>query len=91
MVLTYTQQIGRFRLPYIHEETPALTGIFSEYVRTPPQAVRSFHPVFSLTVLGRDANAVCGNVGTNAFGIKSTCDFLFKHGGYSICRGFEYE
>ena len=91
VVPTYSQQIGRFGLPYIHEETPTLTGIFSEYVRTRPQAVRSFHPVFSLTAIGCDAKAICGNVGTNAFGIKSAYDFLFKHGGHSICLGFEYE
>lgn len=91
VVPSYSQQVGRFGLPYVHEETPALTGIFCEYVRKRQDAVRSFHPVFSLSAVGRDAMEICGNVGTNSFGATSAYDYLFKHGGYSVCLGFEYE
>jgi len=91
VVPTYSQQIGRFGLPYIHEETPTLTGVFSEFIRTCPGAVRSFHPVFSLTALGYHAQEICGEVGTSGFGAQSAYDHLFKHGGHSICLGFTYE
>ena len=90
VVPTYSQQIGRFGVPYDHKNTPTLCGVFSEFIRTYPSAVRSFHPVFSLTALGGHANEICGNVGVNAFGAKSAYDNLFKRGGHSICLGFEY-
>jgi aminoglycoside 3-N-acetyltransferase len=90
VVPTYSQQVGRFGLPYIHEETQTLNGIFSEFIRTQPQSVRSFHPVFSLSAFGPDAKHLFGNVGVNAFGINSAYDRIFKRGGHCICLGFEY-
>ena len=91
VVPTYSQQVARFGIPYNHENTPTLCGVFSEFIRTYPGAIRSFHPVFSLTALGYHANEICGNVGVNAFGAKSAYDNLFKYDGHSICLGFRYE
>jgi len=91
VVPTYSQQVGRFGLPYIHEETPTLAGVFPEFIRQHPGSIRSFHPVFSLTALGYHAKEICGNVSTNGFGMGSAYDNLFKHGGHSISIGFDYE
>ncbi|MFH0909113.1 MAG: AAC(3) family N-acetyltransferase [bacterium] len=91
VVPTYTQQVGRFGEAYHHETTPTMAGMFSEYVRTRPGAVRSFHPVFSLTALGPKAEAICGRVGTSAFGARSAYDNLFQLGGKQLCLGFSYE
>ena len=91
VVPTYSQQVSTFGIPYSHEETPTLCGVFSEFIRTYPGAVRSFHPVFSLTAIGYHANEICGDVSVNAFGAGSAYDNLFKHDGHSICLGFKYE
>ena len=91
VVPTYSQQVGQFGVSYIHEETPTLSGVFSEFIRTYAGAVRSFHPVFSLTALGHNAQKICGNVGLNGFGAQSAYDHLFKQGGYSVCLGFKNE
>ena len=55
VVPTFTQQVGRFGLQFIHEETPSLTGIFGEHVRQLPGAMRSLHPVFSVSAIGPQA------------------------------------
>jgi aminoglycoside 3-N-acetyltransferase len=91
VVPTYSQQVGRFGIPYVHEETPTLSGVFSEYIRTYPKAIRSFHPVFSLTALGCYSQEICGKVGASGFGAESAYDHLFEKGGFSICLGFHDE
>jgi len=91
VVPTYSQQVGRFGLPYIHEETPALTGVFPEFIRQHHDSIRSLHPVFSLTALGYCAEEICGDVSTSGFGANSAYDKMFKQGGHAICLGFDYE
>jgi aminoglycoside 3-N-acetyltransferase len=91
VVPTYTQQVGMFGLPYVHEETSSLSGVFSEYIRTLPLSVRSFHPVFSLTALGKYSQEICGEVGMSGFGARSAYDHLFSQGGFSVCLGFQNE
>ncbi|MCD4832082.1 MAG: AAC(3) family N-acetyltransferase [Anaerohalosphaeraceae bacterium] len=87
---TYSQQVGTFGIDYHNETTESLCGVISEYVRTHPASVRSFHPVHSLTAIGKYAREICGNVSTSSFGIRSAFDNLFKRGGHSVCLGFEY-
>ncbi len=91
VVPTYSQQVGRVGEAYHHETTPTMAGMFAEYVRTRPGAVRSFHPVFSLTALGPRAEAICGRVGASGFGARSAYDHLFRLGGKQLCLGFTYE
>ncbi len=90
VVPTYTQQVGCFGTPYIHESTPTPYGEFYEFIRKKENAVRSFHPVFSLTAVGAKAEAICGNVDTSAFGMNSAFGYLFRHGAKSASLGFEY-
>lgn len=71
VVPTYTTQVARFDQEFIWEETPAVTGIFAEYVRTRPDAIRSLHPLHSLTALGADSRLICTENGTSNFGWHS--------------------
>ena len=89
VVPTYTQQVGRFGVPYFHESTLTLSGVFNEYVRCSQGAVRSFHPVFSLTALGARAEAICGRVDSSSFGAHSAYGNLFRNGGISLSLGFD--
>lgn len=90
VVPTFTQQVGRFGVPYVHEETTSLTGIFGEYLRKRPDSLRSLHPVFSVTAVGRLKEAVCADVSPVAFGADSAFDRLVTLGGKAVCLGFEY-
>lgn len=89
VVPTYTQQVGRFGVPYIHETTPTPYGEFYELIRSRPGAVRSFHPVFSLTAMGAKAAQICGEVDASGFGVNSAFGYLFRSGGKSLSLGFE--
>ncbi len=91
VVPTYTRQVGLYGVPYIHETTPTTSGMLNEFIRLQKGAVRSFHPIFSLTAIGAQADAICGKVGTSGFGAGSAYDHLFKNGGIALCLGFEYE
>ncbi|MSS29025.1 hypothetical protein FYJ44_13560 [Desulfovibrio sp. PG-178-WT-4] len=48
--------------PFDPKTTPSELGVFSEYVRTREGAVRSFHPFFSYTALGAEAEEICSSV-----------------------------
>ena len=90
VVPTYTQQVGRFGVSYVHETTPTAYGEFYEFIRAQKSAIRSFHPVFSLTAIGANAKAICEQVDTSAFGVNSAFGNLFRNGGKSLSIGFDY-
>jgi aminoglycoside N3'-acetyltransferase len=87
---TFTQQVGRFGLPFILEETTSLTGIFGEYVRMHPASVRSLHPVFSVTAIGPLAHDICSDISPVAFGTDSSFDRMVRANAKAVCIGFEY-
>lgn len=90
VVPTFTQQVGRFGVPYVHETTESLTGIFGEFMRGLPGARRSLHPVFSVTAIGPRAADITDDVSRVAFGKDSAFDRLYQLGGYAVCAGFDY-
>ena len=51
-VCTFFYDYARFQTPFHRESSPSNNGVLSEYIRTTPGAVRSHHPVFSVTSLG---------------------------------------
>ena len=90
VVPTFTQQVGQFGLPYIHEETVSLTGILGEHVRQRADSIRSLHPVFSVAAIGPRQDELCRDVSPVAFGVDSAFDRLARLGGKAVCLGFEY-
>ncbi len=90
VVPTFTQQVGRFGLPFILEETESLTGIFGEHIRRHPDSVRSLHPVFSVAAIGPLANDICDDISPVAFGTDSSFDRMVRADAKAVCMGFEY-
>lgn len=73
--------------PYFDSEnTPARTGIISELGRRRPDAVRSFHPAHSVSVIGPEAGYLTENHQTS-FGIGSPIDRLAQTGGKILLIG----
>ena len=58
VVPTYTTSFGRFGTSFVLEESPSEMGALSERVRLYPGAVRTLHPIQSLTALGGQAQAL---------------------------------
>lgn len=61
VVPTGTTSFGRVGTPFVLEESPSEFGVFSEHVRQSPDAVRTLHPIQSLTALGGQAQALAND------------------------------
>jgi aminoglycoside 3-N-acetyltransferase len=87
VVPTYTTQIARFDMDFIWEETPALTGIFAEYIRTLPESLRSIHPLHSVCALGAKQQQICDDNGTSDFGWDSPFQRMHQDGAKILSIG----
>ena len=67
-VCTSFEDYGRYGTPFVREESPSRLGAFSEFVRTRPGAVRSMHPILSITSLGARAEEISGGHHFDGFG-----------------------
>jgi aminoglycoside 3-N-acetyltransferase len=68
---TFSYDYARSQTPYHHETSPSEIGPFTEYLRTRPDSVRSLHPLFSISGVGKNAHAILDNVGKSAYGLCS--------------------
>ncbi|MFN8121918.1 MAG: AAC(3) family N-acetyltransferase [Thermoleophilia bacterium] len=68
---TAFEDYGRWNTTYVREDSPSRTDTLSEYIRTRPGAVRSMHPIVSVTGLGARAEELCGGPHYDGFGYES--------------------
>lgn len=71
VVLTAYEDYARHGLSFDRRHSPSLSGVFSEFVRTQQGAVRSCHPIVSLTAVGPAAEELCGGAHASGFGWDS--------------------
>jgi aminoglycoside 3-N-acetyltransferase len=71
LVPTFSYTYARHQKPFYLETTPSETGPFTEFVRNKEKSVRSLHPIFSVTGIGKNAKNILGKVGKSAYGIAS--------------------
>lgn len=57
--------------PYAPNNTTSERGALTEYIRTLPGAVRSYHPFMSYTAIGAHADCICKDVSRHAFGLET--------------------
>ena len=72
LVHTPFEDYGRYAVPFIVEESPSRAGVFSEFIRTQPGAVRSMHPIASTAGIGPAAAPICDGPHFEAFGYMSS-------------------
>jgi aminoglycoside 3-N-acetyltransferase len=53
------------------ENTPSEMGALTEFIRTRPESVRSFHPFTSYTAIGKNADYICNNNSRHSVGPNS--------------------
>lgn len=70
---------------FIPETTKGVGGLFSEYVRNHPKAIRSLDANFSVSALGKYAKYFTENPPTHSFGKNSFWQKLLEKNG-KICR-----
>lgn len=73
--------------PFDLQSTPSETGVFSEFVRQQPSAVRSLHPVFSVTGLGPRAESLLSDTGKSGFGPFSPFGRMSSNDAYFVALG----
>ena len=87
VVPTFTTQVMRFGIDYVHEETPSMMGIFSEHVRRHPDSVRRLHPMTSFAAIGPQARYICENVTLRDAGLNSPYERMINLGAKIISLG----
>lgn len=73
--------------PFDIANTPSELGIFSEFVRKLPGVIRSFHPFFSYSAIGKLSKEICGYHPKTAFGPNSPKDKLINFNAKAISIG----
>ena len=76
---TFSYAYARFGTPYIHETTPSETGPFTEFLRNQTTAIRSLHPLNSISGVGQNASAILEGTGKAGYGIASPFARLRAH------------
>ena len=86
---TYTTQVARYDMDFEWEKTPSVVGLFSEFVRTKTNSLRSIHPLSSLTALGARQEEICKNNGLSDFGWESPFHRMLNSGAKIMSVGLE--
>jgi len=86
---TAFEDYGRFGAPFVRETSPSRLGAFSEYFRTQPNAVRSLHPVVSVTAIGARAKEICGGNHFDGFGYSSPWGRLHRANAWIMTLGMD--
>jgi len=68
---THTFQVLRHNKTFIHEKTRATSGEFAEFIRNRKGSLRSDHPVFSVTAIGKKKKLLCSNNSLHNYGNNS--------------------
>jgi len=88
--LACTESHAREGRPFDFESSPSEQGSLSEYARTRPGAVRSMHPLFSVTALGARASEICADgVAPTGFGHHSPFHRLREFDARIVCLGVD--
>jgi len=68
---TAFEDYARYGTPFNLEASPSRTDMLSEFIRTRKGAIRSMHPIVSITGIGPLAQNICGGTHFNGFGYNS--------------------
>jgi len=91
VVVTAFEDYARYNTPFVLEEYPSRTGAFSEYIRCMPEALRSCHPIMSLTALGPMAKEICGDSHIDGLGYDSPWGRLHRMNAKLLTLGYGFQ
>jgi aminoglycoside 3-N-acetyltransferase len=86
---TSFEDYGRFGTSFVREKSPSRVGALSEYIRTRPGAVRSMHPIMSITAIGPLAEEICGGNHYDGFGYASPWGELHRRNAHILTLGMD--
>ena len=89
VVPTFTTYLCNQDTAYSPYDSISEMGIFSEYIRKLPDAIRSYHALTSYTAIGKNANFICKNVSRLAYGPESPMDRMISCNARFISIGLK--
>lgn len=87
LVHTPFEAYGRYNEPYDSASSPSTGGLLSEFVMTLPGAVRSQHPIVSVSGVGPMAQSICGGNHYSGFGWDSPWGRMHRQNIRFVCLG----
>ena len=87
LVPTFSYKCSSPSIAFSPKETPSEVGPFSNWLRRHPNAIRSLHPIFSVTGVGKDASLILNDCGKAAFGPSSPFGRLEEFRGRFVSLG----
>ena len=78
---TYSFQTLRYKKNFIYEKTACSSGTFSEILRKKKNSIRSEHPAFSVSAIGKYKNYICKNNSHHNYGYNSPYQKFIKLNG----------
>lgn len=93
---TFSYAYARAGVPYDHEQSPSETGPFTDYLRRQPDAIRSLHPLNSISGIGPKASEILDDAGRSGYGARSpfarlgACDTKFLFLGTPLGRALTH-
>lgn len=88
VVFTGTVNLCNTDIPFDPASTPShMSGVFSEFIRRQPGAVRSFHPFESMAALGPRARDLLENISRHAYGEETPWARIIAADGVVISIG----
>lgn len=91
VVPAYFLDYGRFEAPFDISRSPVSSsiGVFAQYVRTLPAAIRSPNPILGLSAIGKQAKYICCGGTASSYGVDSPFDRLMRLGGKILFFGID--
>ena len=90
LINTYTFQVLRYKKKFVYEKTISSSGEFSEYIRNLNGAIRSEHPVYSVSSIGKRSKYFCKNNSFHNYGKDSPYWKFLKTGGKILNLGMDF-
>ena len=88
-VNTYTFNTLKYNQRFIFEDTKCTSGGFSEFFLKQKKIVRSSHPAFSVSAIGKNSKIICNNNSNHNFGYNSPYQKFTHLNGKVLNLGME--
>jgi aminoglycoside 3-N-acetyltransferase len=89
LVPTYSYSCSKIGSIFILESTASEVGPFTEFFRSKQDVIRSLHPIFSVSGIGKAAKSILHSIGGPAFGATSPFARFEEHEVKFLCLGVE--
>ncbi len=87
---TFSYSCSNSAIPFVLEETPSEIGPFTNWLRRQPEAMRSLHPIFSVSGIGARSKEILTSTGAAAFGPCSPFGRLAVHNARFVNLGIPF-